>query len=234
MIRTNPRYRWERRLMGVLVFIVLRSRRNLTVEGLKNVPAAGPAIVLCNHIATMDPPMVGSRIQRLDVHYMAKSELFRRRWARFLLYGWNAFPVVRHTADRAAIGHALRVLAEGHVLVIFPEGSRSGDATLGRAFPGVGFLARRSGAPIIAAAIWGSEKVLPKGRILPSSAPVHIRFGEPVTLAELAGPGRLRNQEATDLLMGEVAALLPGPYRGVYDGRPLAGVVPRGEASTAA
>lgn len=234
-IKSDPRYRFERWALNALAFIVLGARRRLTVVEAGNVPAAGPVIVLCNHIATMDPPIVGARIQRLDVFYMAKKEAFRRAVARFFLRGFNAFPVTRHTADRAALEISLRILREGHVLVIFPEGSRSPDATLGRAYGGVGFLARMSGAPVVPAAIWGSEDVLPKGSILPRSAHVTIRFGTPVTLAELSGDGPLpRNREATDLLMARVAALLPERYRGVYDGRPLDADFRRSEPSTAA
>ena len=235
MIRTSRRYRYERWILELLVVLFLRSRRRLTVIGRENVPATGAAILLCNHIATMDPPVVGSRLRRLDVFYMAKSEVFRKRFNRFLLTGWNSFPVVRQSADRSALEHSLRVLREGHVLVIFPEGSRSADARMGRAFAGVGFLARLSGAPVVPAAIWGSEKVLPKGALLPRSSQVTIRFGEPVTLAQLAGEGPLpRNREATDLLMAQVAALLPESYRGVYDGSPLDDLRHRSVPPTAA
>jgi 1-acyl-sn-glycerol-3-phosphate acyltransferase len=191
--------------------------RGLHVTGLDNVPATGPVIVVGNHVATVDPPLVSSRIGRTDIFAMAKSEVFRTRFARFFLRGWNTFPVVRHTADRRAIDLSLRILREGHVLLMYPEGARSADTALHRAYPGVGLLALRSGAPVVCSAISGSEKVLPKGRLWPHRAPVEVRFGEPFTIPRRHPDGRrVTNQEAADLIMSHIAALLPESYRGVY------------------
>lgn len=220
-IHIHWRYPLLRSTMRLLTFIVIGPRR-LRIRGLENVPRRGPLIVVGNHVATLDPPLVGSRIPRLDVFYMTKSETFRTRWARFFLRGYNAFPVMRHTADRGAIETALRVLSEGHVLVMYPEGARSPDARLTRAFSGVGFLARRSGAQVVPVAIWGSEDVLPKGRYMPSRARVDVVYGEPFTVPERRPDGtRITNQQAADMVMARLAALLPEDYRGVYAGGAL-------------
>jgi 1-acyl-sn-glycerol-3-phosphate acyltransferase len=191
--------------------------RHLRVEGLANVPQTGPVMLVSNHIATVDPPLVGSRIPRTDIFSMAKQEAFRTRFARFFLLGWNAFPVVRHSADRTALSFALRCLAEGHALLMFPEGTRSEDTALHRAYPGVGFLALRSGAPVVCAAVSGTEKVLPKGQSLPRRAGVELRFGEAFRVPRRHPDGRrVTNQEAADLIMTRVASLLPEAYRGIY------------------
>jgi len=216
-VRIHWRYPILRTAMRLLTFIVLGSRGHLAISGVENIPRHGPLIIVGNHVATLDPPLVGSRLPRLDVFYMAKAETFRTRWARYFLRGYNAFPVVRHSADRTAIEYSLQVLREGHVLVMYPEGSRSPDGQLARAYPGVGFLARKAGVPVVPAAIWGGEHVLPKGRILPRSAPVTLVYGEPITLPERNPDGtRLTNQHAADLLMARLAALLPEHYRGAY------------------
>jgi 1-acyl-sn-glycerol-3-phosphate acyltransferase len=227
MIKGSWRYPVLRTIFHILSWIVMGSRRRLHVQGLDNVPRTGPVILVGNHIATLDPPMVTALLPRLDIHAMAKSEAFRRRFARFMLHSWNTFPIVRHSADRRALGRALQVLREGHVLALFPEGTRSKDAQLSRAFPGAGFIALHSGAPVIPVAIWGSEDVLPKGRYLPNSAHVHVRYGEPITLERRRPDGtRMSNQEAADMLLRAVAALLPEQYRGVYDGRSLEEALP--------
>ena len=201
--------------MRLLTRLVLG--RRLHVEGVANVPRTGPVMVVGNHVATVDPPQVGSRITRTDIFAMAKTEAFRTRFARFFLLGWNAFPVVRHTADRAALSFALRCLAEGHALLMFPEGTRSEDTALHRAYPGVGFIALRSGAPVVCAAISGSENVLPKGRTLPRRAAVELRFGERFVVPRRHADGRrVTNQEAADLIMTRLASLLPEVYRGIY------------------
>jgi 1-acyl-sn-glycerol-3-phosphate acyltransferase len=222
MIRVHWRYPIERQILRFLAWVVLKSRGRLRVEGLENVPRRGAAILVGNHIATADPPVIGAQVRRLDLHYIAKAEAFRRPIARFFLRGWNTFPIVRHSSDRKSLERALQVLREGHVLVLFPEGSRSRNATLQRGFPGAGFMALRSGAPVIPVAIFGSEDVLPKGKVIPHSANVTIRFGRPLQIARRRPDGRrVSNQEAVDLILLEVAALLPERYRGVYDGRPL-------------
>jgi 1-acyl-sn-glycerol-3-phosphate acyltransferase len=207
--------------MRLLTHVVLG--RRLHVRSLDNVPLTGPVIVVGNHVSTVDPPLVGSLIPRTDIFSMAKAEVFRTHFARFLLRGWNAFPVVRQSADRASLRYSLRCLAEGHVLVMYPEGTRAEDTALHRAHPGVGFLALRSGAPVVVAAVWGSEDVLPKGRTLPRRADVEVVFGEPCPVRRHHPDGRrVASQEAADEIMARVASLLPERYRGAYPA-PVAG-----------
>lgn len=221
MIRSHWRYPAERQLFRTLSWIVLGSRRRVHIEGRENLPETGPAIVVGNHVGTIDPPLVCTQLRRRDVYCMAKAEAFRTRFGRFILTGWNAFPVVRHTADRRALDHALRIVREGHVLVLFPEGSRSRDGTLSRGLPGAGFIALRSGVPVIPVAIWGSERVLAKGSLIPHSADVFVRIGRPMTVARTGPDGRRRSsQDAVDLMLREIASMLPDGRRGAYDDRP--------------
>jgi 1-acyl-sn-glycerol-3-phosphate acyltransferase len=220
-IHTSPLYPAERLLMRTLMGVFLR--RGLHVEGLENVGRGG-CLVVGNHIAACDPPLIGALIPRHDVHYMAKAEAFARRATGIVLAGYNAFPVVRHSPDRLAIRRALAVLAQGRVLVMMPEGTRSPDTRLRRAAPGVGLVARRSGAPIVPVGVWGSESALPRGARVPRHAEVHVRYGRRVHLPErITG-----HQEAADWIMGRIAELLPERYRGVYaeGGAALAAPVP--------
>ena len=117
MIKGSWRYPYERAIFHILAWIVFLGRRRLHVQGRENVPATGPVILVGNHIATLDPPMVTALLRRHDVFPMAKAEAFRRRVASYLLAGWNAFPVVRHSADRRALERALQVQAVSLSLV---------------------------------------------------------------------------------------------------------------------
>jgi 1-acyl-sn-glycerol-3-phosphate acyltransferase len=219
-IRTSPLYPAERRLMLFLMWYFLRD--GLQVEGLDDVPRTGGCIVAGNHIATCDPPLIGALIPRRDVHYMAKEEAFAKPSTRWLISGYNAFPVKRHTADRMAIRRSLAVLAQGRVLIMMPEGTRSPDATLRRAEPGVGLIARRSGAPIVPCGVWGSENALPKGASMPRRAEVHVRYGTPVHLPD----ARMTHQESADWIMERIAELVPERHRGVYTNAGAAAVAP--------
>src|SRR5258708_23848159 len=134
------------------------------------------------------------------------------RVAGVMLAGFNDYPVKRHTADRRAIRRSLAVLAQGRVLIMMPEGTRSPDATLQRAEPGVGLIARRSGAPIVPVGVWGSENALPKGATMPRRAEVHVRYGMPVHLPE----GTMSHQESADWIMELIAELIPQRHRRGY------------------
>lgn len=210
-----------RGIMRALVATILR-RRRVHVTGLQNIPARGGALLVSNHVGTIDPPLTGALIARTDTHYMAKSEHFARRRVRWLFRGYHAFPVVRGSADRAALRHALALLADGHLVLVYPEGSRSPDGRLRAAQPGVGFLARHARVPVIPVAVWGTETVVPRGtwRIHPGD--VHVAFGSAVTLPAVEAPPRADHRAVAAAVMAAIATMLPDRYR------------PAGEADTTA
>jgi 1-acyl-sn-glycerol-3-phosphate acyltransferase len=187
----------------------------LRVEGAENVPATGPAVLAPNHLAGADIPLISYAVPRVT-HYMAKIELFERPVVGGYIRLLGAFPVRRGEGDREALRVAERVLSEGKIVVVFPEGHRSDSHALIEAHPGVALIAMRAGAPVVPVAIWGSEQVFHSG-YGPWAPTVHVRFGEPMTLGD---PGKKRTSEdlkrATDQIMLQIAAMLPEQYRGVY------------------
>lgn len=204
-------YALLRGVMRMLVATILG--RRLHVDGLDNVPKSGGVLVVGNHVGTVDPPLTGALIPRLDVHYMAKSEHFARRRRRWLFQGFNAFPVVRGSADRSALRYTLRLLHDGHVVLVYPEGSRSPDGRLREPQVGVGFIARHAGVPVVPVAIWGTEKVLPRGSSRIHRAEVFLRYGPPVRLPAGGAGAHLDNRAAAEAIMGAISAMLPPAYR---------------------
>ncbi|MCR4399974.1 MAG: lysophospholipid acyltransferase family protein [Syntrophomonadaceae bacterium] len=152
------------------------------VEGEEHIPRTGPVILAANHLSNWDPILVGAACSR-PVHFMAKEEMFRSRWLAWLLTRIHAFPVRRGSADRRALRTALDRLAQGEVLGIFPEGTRSKTGELARPQPGIAMLALRSGAPVVPVACIGSDRVLPLGW----KRPLLVRVGEPICYEELYG-----------------------------------------------
>ena len=188
-----------------------------TVEGIENVPLTGPLIVCGNHFGTLDPPMVPAFLPRGDSWSMAKSEYFRKAWMRWLFNAYGSFPVVRHTADRAALRRSFDLLKEGHVLVIYPEGTRVESGVLSTPEPGAGFIAQKAACPILPVAMTGTRECLPKGAKWPRRVPVKVRFGKPfVVPAKKLDGSRVSHEEAADAIMLAISELLPPDKRGRY------------------
>lgn len=205
----GPWYHLIRGFLRTVIRVILRG--HLRLEGLERVPRTGGVLVVSNHISSADPPLLGALSPR-PVHFMAKAEWFRSPLLGFLARQFLCFPVVRHTADRGALRHTLELLGRGQAVAIYPEGTRSDDLRLHRPEPGVGFLARRARVPIVPVATWGGEAILQsRGYHLPRAAETHVVFGEPFELPE---DPALSNQEAAELMMSRIAALLPQRYRG--------------------
>jgi 1-acyl-sn-glycerol-3-phosphate acyltransferase len=189
----------------------------LTVDGVESVPRTGPLIVCPNHFATLDPPIVPAFLPRGDTWSMAKSEYFRKPFTRWLFGSYQAFPVVRHTADRNALRRSFELLKAGHVLVMYPEGTRVDAGVLAQPEPGAGFIAQRSGAPVLPVALTGTQAVMPKGTVWPRRHPVKVRFGKPFLVAPKRPDGRrVTHEEASDAIMLAIAELLPPDKRGRY------------------
>ena len=186
----------------------------LRVEGLEHIPPKGPFIIALNHISWMDIPLVSVRIPPIT-HYMAKIELFSVPVLGWIMRNCGSFAVRRGESDREALRIAARVLAEGEVLAIFPEGHRSGNGQLARGLEGMALIARRSNVPVIPIGIAGSEQTLKGFHYGPFRPSVTVRIGEPIILST----GRYSREDLerdTETIMRGIAALLPPAYRGVY------------------
>jgi len=187
------------------------------VEGVENVPRTGALIVCPNHFGTLDPPMVPAFLPRGDTWNMAKSEYFKKAWMRWLFMAYQAFPVVRHTADRVALRRSFDLLKAGHVLIMYPEGTRVEAGVLSKPEPGAGFIAQKADCPVLPVAVTGTRECLPKGKLWPRRVPVTVRFGKPFMVRQRRASGdRVSHEEAADAIMLKIAELLPADKRGAY------------------
>lgn len=194
---------------------VLRLAFGFTVTGRHHEPRTGPVIVVCNHLSDLDPLVIGSALRR-PVSYMAKEELFRVPLLRWWIRACGAFPVRRGEADRQAVRTALEVLHRGGVLVMFPEGTRGRTRTLRPPEPGAAMLALRTGAPLLPAAILGTDHVLPRDARRLRLSRITVRLGAPVRVehkgrrpgADGSRPSREDIDAVGRLYMGAIARLL--------------------------
>ncbi len=154
------------------------------VFGRENIPADGPVVIACNHLSLLDPPVLGAAATR-QVHFMAKSELFRPSWFGAIIRKLGAFPVRRGAMDRDAIKTGLTILKEKKVLAVFPEGTRSKTGELGRAGGGAFMMAVKMKAKIVPAYIYGTDL-----KRHPGWPKVRVIFGKPMEYDPVMGTGR--------------------------------------------
>lgn len=206
-----------------VVVPILRLLIGFRIEGLENLPRRGPALMVANHLHNADPILLIAAFTR-PILWMAKKEVFSVPIIRWIARQAGAFPVDRGKPDRSALRRAEMLLSEGMIVGLFPEGTRSITGAISVVHPGVAMIAVRTGVQIIPTAIWGTE-VLPlngrKGRRPGRGRPrVTVRIGKPFHLPSRApGAARPSLETLTDLMMIEVAKLLPRQYRGIYADR---------------
>lgn len=184
------------------------------IEGVENIPSEGPAIIIYNHIAFVDPVVIMGLMPR-NVVPIAKAESYNEPiWGIFPKL-WDSIPVKRDEVDRGALRAMLNVLRAGETILIAPEGTRNENLQEGK--EGVAYLAIKSSAPVVPVAIYGTKgfpSINPK-RWREEGATV--RVGRPFRFRETPDRVGLEHlRKMTDEAMYKLAELLPEDLRGVY------------------
>jgi 1-acyl-sn-glycerol-3-phosphate acyltransferase len=170
----NPFVYWPLRAILLPAFLVyLRLQR----VGREHLPRSGPLLLASNHRSFLDPFVIGTLVRR-PVYYMAKRELFEKRWQAWILNALGAFPVDRGAGDGEAMRTAREILERGDCVVVFPEGTRIRSGSLAEPKRGIGRLALETGAPVAPVAVIGTEHVRRGWRIRPRK--VRLRVGRPL------------------------------------------------------
>ncbi len=185
------------------------------VEGIENVPAKGPGILLINHIAFIDPILVIHLLPR-NIVPLAKMEVYDYPFVGIFPKMWGVVPLKRDEIDRQALYQVMSILHAGEMVLVAPEGTRHHELQEGRV--GVAYLASRTNVPIIPVAIDGTIgfPVFRTNRRW-QEAGARVRFGRP--LRYKAEFSKARNKELrlmTDEAMYYLASLLPEKRRGAY------------------
>ena len=187
------------------------------VEGKEYIPPRGPLIVVANHLSNADPPFIMASLNR-RVFALGKRSLFKKWWASNFLLGAGVYPVSRGRPDTQAVRWVLKLLNRDQVVLLFPEGKRSEDATMKEAHPGIGYLACKSESPILPVAITGTENLSGLWRIAVPFCRIRVRIGQPFTVPLIQGRADTSiMRQYADMIMARVADLLPREFRGYYD-----------------
>ena len=169
--------------------------------GREHIPE-GAVILAANHRSFLDPFVIGACLRR-PIYFVAKKELFDKRWQAWLLNCLGAFPVRRGESDDETVETARRLLARGQAVVIFPEGTRIRAGSLGSAKRGVGRLALETGAPVVPVALTGTDRARRGWLIRPVK--VMVRCGRPLTFPRVESPSPRLAREVSERIWPCVA-----------------------------
>jgi 1-acyl-sn-glycerol-3-phosphate acyltransferase len=206
--------------IGPLLRLIFRPQ----TEGAENVPTEGPAILASNHLSYADWLFMPLTLPR-RVTFVAKAEYFTtpgiKGWFQRLFFsGAGQVPIDRSGASAAegALTAAKRVLAEGELFGIYPEGTRSHNGKLYRGKTGVARLALETGVPVIPVAVVGTDVVAPPGKTFGSFTRPVVRFGKPLDFERYEGleNDRYILRSVTDEIMYEIMRLSGQEYVDMY------------------
>jgi 1-acyl-sn-glycerol-3-phosphate acyltransferase len=211
-------------VMKVVLTPVLTVAFRPRVEGLANVPKRGPALLACNHTSYLDWLLLPLVIRTRRISFLAKLEYFTRpgvggRAQAYFFSATGQVPVDRAGAhaSRGALLTAIRLLREGRLVGVFPEGTRTRDGRLNRGRTGVARMAAETGVQVIPCATVGTFDLAPPGAKIPRPHKIKVRFGTP--MQPVCEPGTAPTAEQlrdwTDELMARICVLSEQEYSGV-------------------
>lgn len=207
-------------VLGPLLRVLFRP----WVRGMENIPSSGPVILASNHLSFSDSIFLPLQARR-PVVFLAKSEYFTGKGVKGALVRWffkstGQLPIDRSggKASEASLNTGLKVLSQGQVLGIYPEGTRSPDGRLYRGRTGIARLVLEAKVPIIPVAMIDTEKVQPIGKRLPRIRRIGVVVGSPLDFSRFDGMegDRIILRAVTDEIMYELRKLSGQEYVDVY------------------
>jgi 1-acyl-sn-glycerol-3-phosphate acyltransferase len=182
----------------------------------ERVPKTGPVILASNHASIIDPPLVGTGLER-GISYLARESLFRFPGVGWVLRNWDAVPVDRDGGGAKGLKMILDRLLGGAGIILFPEGTRTLDGKLQPARSGIGLTVVKSTAPVVPVRVFGTFEAYGKDAKFPKPFKIAAKYGKPMYFTELRAEAktctkaRLKEiyQEVADQIMAQIAKLEP-------------------------
>jgi 1-acyl-sn-glycerol-3-phosphate acyltransferase len=181
----NPVLRsWFYRCCQVICRFVTTVFFDLKVSGTEHMPKTGGVLLLSNHQSYLDPVMIGVQLRR-PLSYLGKSELFVNPFLSWIFRRLNAISLKQGAGDIHALRETIRLLKEGHILTIFPEGSRTIDGEIAALQPGFALVVRKAGVPIVPVVLNGSFAAWRRGKKIFKPWPIRVKFGPAINVQGL-------------------------------------------------
>jgi len=190
------------------------------VEGMENIPKKGPFIIALNHTSYYETIiMYALLIPKLDVpiHALVNSRYWKNQIFKIIIEWGKAIPVYLGKdhdprKNERALQKAETFLNQGHIIQIFPEGTRSADGVLKEGKTGVARLALKTGVPVIPIGVMNANKILPKGAIILRPVRATVRIGKPLFFKKQRHPSKKSLTSTTRKVMQEIAVLVGQRY----------------------
>ena len=190
-------------LAPLILLPYLKLFNHLEVFGSENIPSYGPAIIIANHLSMWDPVILYC-VVKARVCFMAKEELFKVPVVGYVVKKAGSFPVKRDSVDRNSLRQAARVLEEGKILGIFPEGHRSPDGQMQKFRNGAALFAHRSSATVIPVLFENTRMIFPKS----FKSRIKVVFGRPIDLSNYYS--KKANQDVLDEMTESFKSAISG------------------------
>jgi 1-acyl-sn-glycerol-3-phosphate acyltransferase len=183
---------------------------------LAKVPPRGPLIIVCNHVHIWELPVLYTHLMPRPVIGLVLASRWENPLTRFILDAVEAIPLRRGEADLAGLRKAMAALESGKIIIIAPEGTRSGSGILGQGHAGVAWLAIQSGAPLLPVVHHGSENYRQNMHRL-RRTDLYLEVGTTFRVRNDEPFSHEIRQQVADEIMCQLAGLLPEQYRGKYN-----------------
>ncbi len=178
----------------------------------------GPLILVTNHVNIWEIPIMYSKLQPRSIHGLVLADRWKNKILAWILNTCEAIPLERGGTNLDSLRRAIEVLEKEEIVVIAPEGTRSGDGHLQRGYAGVVILALKSKAPLLPVVFYGSDSYRRNLRKF-RRTDFHVVVGEPISLSSYKpSMSRQERQAIADEIMCKLAEILPENYRGEYAG----------------
>lgn len=197
---------------------IMSALSRITITGKENIPTSGPYLIAINHVSLFEAPLVVS-FWPVIPETIGAVEIWQRPGQSILAKLYHGIPLHRGEFDRTALERAIAALRAGRPLVIAPEGTRSHTPGMQRGKPGVAFFIDQTQAPVLPVGVVGTTTDYLKRAFRFEKPELEMHIGVPLRLPPIEGRGEARRQARqryVDLIMLEIARLVPSEYRGVY------------------
>ncbi len=207
------------RIMNATFRFLLRIVYKFDASEFDKIPKTGPLLLLANHTSVFDGPLMYVFMQPSNILAMAKKELWDHWFTRTVMNAWHSIKVDRDNMSRETMETCFKVLKEGKILAMAPEGTRNKEGSLQEGKAGVAFIAYKAQVPLIPVVTLGFNDVKKNLKKL-KRTPLLIKVGTPFEIVQKSGrmDGATRS-ELNDEIMLRLAALLPDDKKGFYAGK---------------